>query len=89
MKDILRRDAIIRKDAAKKRIQGNNSIARSEPIPSWFIKPKLANTPKSKTDVAFVGPRVMKRELENKLPTMAATAEPNSPYCIGNPDTNA
>ena len=80
MKDILSRDATIRNTPEKKRIQGNNSMARSEPIPSWFIKPKLANTPNSNTEVAFVGPKVMKREFEKKQPTIAATAEPKSPY---------
>jgi hypothetical protein len=48
-----------------------------------------AKTPKSKTAVALVGPRVMNLELENKLPVIAETAEPSKPYLMGNPDTRA
>ena len=44
------------------------------------MRPKLAKTPKSKTDVAFVGPSVINLEFENKLPNKAATEEPKSPY---------
>jgi len=48
-----------------------------------------AKTPKSKTAVALVGPRVMNLDLENKLPVIAETAEPSKPYLMGNPETRA
>jgi hypothetical protein len=82
-------DARIRKHPDKRRIQGNISIACTVPIPSWLIIPKLANTPNNKTDVALVGPSVINRELENKQPRIAATADPKSPYWMGRPETKA
>ena len=89
MKETRSIEARIRKQAEKSRIQGSILIASIVPIPSWLIIPKLAKTPNSKTDVALVGPSVIKREFENKQPRIAATAEPNKPYWIGNPETNA
>ena len=79
MKEILNRLARIKKKDETIKIHGNKLNASDDPMPLELIRPMAAKTPKSKTAVAFVGPKVINLPPPKIPPMIAATADPIRP----------
>ena len=88
-KEILKKPAIIKIAPVQNKTLGITESANSFRVLSSVIIPHEIKTPKSKTAVAFVGPKVMNLSLPQIPPTSAATPDPTRPKCKGNPAIKA